>query len=60
MITPHSDAPPALREALLEVARGKGYSQVDFPMEALAAPEVVVPITPGPAPEAGETGRGRQ
>jgi hypothetical protein len=29
-------------------------------MEALAAPEVVVPITPGPAPEAGETGRGRQ
>ncbi len=60
MITPHSDAPPALREALLEVARGKGYSQVDFPMEALAGAEVVVPIVPAPAPEADETERGRQ
>jgi len=35
MLMPHSDSPPALREAVLEFARSKGYAQVDFPMEAL-------------------------
>jgi GNAT superfamily N-acetyltransferase len=51
MIMPHSDAPPILREALLDLARTKGYSQVDFPMEALAAPEVsvVAPLPDRPA-----------
>ena len=36
MITPHTDTPAALREAAIDFAHGKGYEQVDFPMEALA------------------------
>ena len=52
MIMPHSDAPEALREALLEVAHAKGYAQVDFPMEALAPPETSAkPAPPTPAAE---------
>ncbi len=35
---PHNEPLPALREAIVELARTKGYTQVDFPMEALAAP----------------------
>ncbi len=37
MLLPHDAPPPGLREALLEAARRRGYQQVDFPMEALAA-----------------------
>ncbi|MCK4340161.1 MAG: GNAT family N-acetyltransferase [Phycisphaerae bacterium] len=36
MMMPHRDAPPELRQAVLEFARTRGYAQVDFPMEALA------------------------
>lgn len=36
MMMPHADAPDALRQALQAAAREKGYTQVDFPMEALA------------------------
>lgn len=36
MLIPHSDPAPALREAVVEFAHSKGYSQVDFPMEALS------------------------
>jgi N-acetylglutamate synthase-like GNAT family acetyltransferase len=50
MIMPHSDAPPTLRETLIEVARAKGYAHVDFPMEALAVPDLVT----GTAPAAGD------
>jgi len=37
MVMPHNDAPPALREALVAEAERKGYKQVEFPLEALAA-----------------------
>ena len=36
MIMPHTDAPPELRTAVHEFAASRGYTQVDFPMEALA------------------------
>ena len=39
MIVPHRDAPAALRAALLELARERGYAHVDFPMDALAGAE---------------------
>ena len=45
MLMPHDRPPEGMRAALLEFARARGYEQVDFPMEALAAaPE---PTTPG-------------
>ncbi len=47
MLVPHQDAPPALRTALLELARERGYEQVDFPMDAL--------VGAGPLPPGGET-----
>ena len=37
MVLPHGQPPDGLREALVEYARGRGYQQVDFPMETLAA-----------------------
>ena len=42
MMMPHTGAPPELRQAILEFARSKGYTHVDFPMEALA---VAAPAT---------------
>jgi GNAT superfamily N-acetyltransferase len=36
MLLPHDQPPEGLREGLLASARAQGYSQVDFPMEALA------------------------
>ncbi len=56
MITPYSDAPPPLREALVEVAHGKGYAQVDFPMETLAAAELAHAAAATPTPLAEPTG----
>jgi GNAT superfamily N-acetyltransferase len=38
MLIPHSDGPPELRDAILELARSRGYTQVDFPMETLVRP----------------------
>lgn len=37
MVLPHGQPPDGLREAVVEFARGRGYQQVDFPMETLAA-----------------------
>lgn len=37
MILPQGQSPEGLREAVIEYARGRGYQQVDFPMETLAA-----------------------
>jgi len=62
MLIPHADAPPELRAAVTELARGRGYTQVDFPMEGLgewhhgdplmaAAPP---PVAPAPEPPAVE------
>ena len=36
MTMPHDQQTNGLREALVDYARGRGYRQVDFPMEALA------------------------
>lgn len=36
MLMPCAGAPPQLRQAAIELAHSKGYTQVDFPMEALA------------------------
>jgi GNAT superfamily N-acetyltransferase len=44
MLIPHTDAPPELPAAAIEFARSKGYTQVEFPMEALR------PTTPPPPP----------
>lgn len=71
MLMPHGDSPPALREAVIEFARSKGYAQVDFPMEALGelqaeqlAPaelsepprETRTPVEPLPEPSADPSG----
>ncbi len=56
MLMPHSAAPPALRDAVLRLAAERGYTRVDFPMEALvgAAPSLstdgatTAPDTPHP------------
>lgn len=36
MLIPHHDAPVALRDAIVELARTRGYDTVEFPLEALA------------------------
>ena len=36
MLLPHDQAPPGLRENVLDAARVKGFEQVEFPMDALA------------------------
>jgi GNAT superfamily N-acetyltransferase len=41
MLMPHGESPLPLRETIIELARSKGYSQVDFPMEALTKPQPV-------------------
>jgi len=59
MITPHQDAPAALREAVVALARAKGYQHVDFPMEALAPTGEALRVPPAPAsvpPAPGESG----
>lgn len=35
MLMPHTGAPPELHAAVLDFTRSKGYTQTDFPMEAL-------------------------
>ncbi len=67
LLLPHTGAPPQLRAAILDLAHTRGYTQVDFPMEALvgvaATAEVVTthaapaspqeaPTLPPPVPEA--------
>lgn len=37
MIMPHDDIPPALREAVIQFARGRGFAKVDFPLEHLGS-----------------------
>ena len=37
LVLPHDHPPPGLRENLLESARVRGFEQVEFPMDALAA-----------------------
>jgi GNAT superfamily N-acetyltransferase len=37
MLIPHTGAPAELRQAVLDFARSKGYTQVDFPMEGLGS-----------------------
>lgn len=44
MLLPHNETLPPLREAVTAFAQGRGYEQVDFPLEALAA-------TPSGAPQ---------
>jgi hypothetical protein len=48
MLLPHDCPPPGLREAVLQLASARGYTQVDFPMEALAT----TPTTPPPPDQA--------
>lgn len=54
MLIPHVDAPPELRTAALEFARGEGYAQVDFPMEGLGrmVGAGLVDVSPAVAPGA--------
>jgi GNAT superfamily N-acetyltransferase len=64
MLIPHSDPAPGLREAVVEFARSKGYSQVDFPMEALSRGRAeqaepsgqTTPTDPPPEPPADQSG----
>ncbi len=50
MLLPHDRPPEGLREALLDFAAGRGYEQVDFPMEALAEkPADALPTDPNEA-----------
>ncbi len=47
LLVPHANAPPPLREALLQRAKTAGFERVDFPMEALGAtpaPDVPPPV----------------
>lgn len=43
MLLPHDSPPQGLREAVLQLASARGYTQVDFPMEALAAASAARP-----------------
>jgi GNAT superfamily N-acetyltransferase len=52
VIMPHDDAPEKLRDTVIQFARGRGYANVDFPMEALAPRRPV--RRPGPPVSAQE------
>jgi hypothetical protein len=53
MLMPHTDAPPVLREALVNSAKAREYERVDFPMELLAQHPAGVTDTPGEESDAG-------
>ncbi len=45
MLIPHAGTPAELRNAVTELARGKGYEHVDFPMETVLQHESETPPT---------------
>ncbi len=47
MLIPHTDAPPELRAAAAEFARGRGYTHVDYPMDGLREPAAAAPDATG-------------
>jgi GNAT superfamily N-acetyltransferase len=51
VILPHVDAPAELRKDLVALAAARGFTQVEFPMEALGAMSIA-PATPVPTPDA--------
>jgi GNAT superfamily N-acetyltransferase len=48
MLLPHDRPPEGLRQALLDFAAGRGYEQVDFPLEALAGKPAETDEAPSP------------
>lgn len=50
MLVPHDAPPPELRSNIVELAQQRGYRQVDFPMQTLAAAPPLLPPAPEPPP----------
>lgn len=48
MLIPQTGAPVELRNAIVELAHGRGYEQVDFPMEAIVQRELDTPPPESP------------
>jgi GNAT superfamily N-acetyltransferase len=53
MLLPQDCPPQGLREAVLQLASAQGYTQVDFPMEALAATSAATPRNDHAEPASG-------
>jgi hypothetical protein len=49
MLLPHDRLPEGLREAVLEFASARGFTQVDFPLESLSATPAVADSPDVPA-----------